>query len=263
MIPAGQYDAVLIDEGHDFRPEWFKLVVQMVNPESNSLLVLYDDAQSIYGGARKRGMTFASVGIQARGRTTILKLNYRNTQEILAVARSFADELLRPTDAAEDEVPTVQPVGAGRRGNKPLLIELPTAEAEAERIAKILTDENRAGTPWSQMAVLYRHWDTVGHVTSALTRKGIPYECPQITKRFTPGADSVKVITMHSSKGLEFPLVCIPAIGMPHKHDEAEEDEARLVYVAMTRATRQLVLTHGATSRFAGKLRDAVARLSS
>ncbi|WP_349605144.1 3'-5' exonuclease [Cupriavidus sp. DF5525] len=261
-IPAGQYDAVLIDEGHDFRPEWFKLVVQMVNLESNSLLVLYDDAQSIYGGAKKRGMTFASVGIQARGRTTILKLNYRNSQEILAVARSFADELLRPTEGADDEAPTVQPVGAGRRGNKPLLIELPTVEAEAERIAQILTDENRAGTPWSEMAVLYRHWDTAGHVTSALTRRGIPFECPQVSnKRFTPGADSVKVITMHSSKGLEFPLVCIPATGMPHKHDEAEENEARLMYVAMTRATRQLVMTFGLESRFAGRLRDAVGRL--
>jgi hypothetical protein len=32
LIPAGQYDAVLIDEGHDFRPEWLKLVVRMVDP---------------------------------------------------------------------------------------------------------------------------------------------------------------------------------------------------------------------------------------
>src|SRR5690606_15706546 len=48
QIPGGQYMAVLIDEGHDFAPEWFKLIVQMVDPTTNSLLVLYDDAQSIY-----------------------------------------------------------------------------------------------------------------------------------------------------------------------------------------------------------------------
>ncbi|NUA27930.1 DEAD/DEAH box helicase [Cupriavidus basilensis] len=261
-IPGGQYDAVLIDEGHDFRPEWFKLVVQMINPDSNSLLVLYDDAQSIYGGTKKRKFSFASVGVQAKGRTTILKINYRNTQEILAVARAFADDLLRPNDNGEDEAPTVQPIGAGRRGQKPLLIALPTIEAEAERIAQVLLEENRTGTAWAEMAIIYRHWETAGKVTSVLARKGIPFECPQITKRFTPGGDSVKVVTMHSSKGLEFPLVCIPGVGAPHKKEESIEDEARLLYVAMTRATRQLVMTHGETSHFSARLRAALDKLA-
>jgi hypothetical protein len=45
QIPGGQYQAVMIDEGHDFAPEWLKLVTQMVDPSTNSLLVLYDDAQ--------------------------------------------------------------------------------------------------------------------------------------------------------------------------------------------------------------------------
>jgi superfamily I DNA/RNA helicase len=112
-IPSGQYDAVLIDEGHDFQPEWFKLVVQMVNPDSNALLVLYDDAQSIYGGSKKRKFSFASVGIKAQGRTTVLKLNYRNTREILAVARALADDLLVERVADEDEAPTV--TGGGER----------------------------------------------------------------------------------------------------------------------------------------------------
>jgi ATP-dependent exoDNAse (exonuclease V) beta subunit len=49
---------------------------------------------------------------------------------------------------------------------------------------------------------------------------------------------------MHSSKGLEFPLVCIPAIGSPSKNDGDEKEEARLLYVAMTRATHELVMTH-------------------
>ena len=73
QIPAAQYGAVLIDEGHDFRPEWLKLAVQMVDPATNSLLVLYDDAQSIYGDEKRRKFSFKSVGIQAQGRTTILK----------------------------------------------------------------------------------------------------------------------------------------------------------------------------------------------
>src|SRR5690606_29003502 len=79
LIPRAQYGAVMIDEAHDFKPEWLKLVTQMVDPSTNSLLVLYDDAQSIYEPARRRKFSFSSVGIQAQGRTTILKYNYRNT----------------------------------------------------------------------------------------------------------------------------------------------------------------------------------------
>jgi hypothetical protein len=52
-IPSGQYSAILVDEGHDFEPEWLKLIVRMVGEETNSLLLLYDDAQSIYVGSEK------------------------------------------------------------------------------------------------------------------------------------------------------------------------------------------------------------------
>src|SRR5699024_12138512 len=47
-----KYDAILIDEGQDFKGEWFKLVSQMLNPETKSLLLVEDRAQSIYN--RKR-----------------------------------------------------------------------------------------------------------------------------------------------------------------------------------------------------------------
>ena len=76
QIPGGQYQAVMIDEGHDFAAEWLKLVTQTVAPATNSLLVLYDDAQSIYERTRRKQFSFKSVGIQAQGRTTFLKINY-------------------------------------------------------------------------------------------------------------------------------------------------------------------------------------------
>jgi superfamily I DNA/RNA helicase len=75
------------------------------------------------------------------------------------------------------------------------------------------------------------------------------------------GHDSVKVVTMHSSKGLEFPVVCIPGIGLPSHKDSSEEEQARLLYVAMTRATHELIMTHGAQSKFADKVREAMGTL--
>lgn len=259
IIPSAQYDAVLIDEGHDFKPAWFKLVVQMIHPDTNALLVLYDDAQSIYSGSKKLRFSFSSVGVQAKGRTTILKLNYRNTAEILSVARAFADELLSPNETEEDQAPTVQPMSTGRHGSKPLLIKLPTLKAEAEFLADKLIEANRTGAPWSDMAVLYRRYGIGQQLADTLTSKGVPFQWQQDKKHsYSPLHDSVKLITMHSSKGLEFPLVCIPAIGMPSKEEDDIQDEARLLYVAMTRATQELVMTHGETSLLAEKMHKAM-----
>jgi len=121
VIPKGQYGAVMIDEGHDFEPEWLKLVVNMVDPESNSLLLLYDDAQSIYSKKSSLDFSLSSVGVQARGRTTVLKLNYRNTDEILNFAYRFARRYFQADDKDEDHVPLVEPKCAGRHGPPPVI----------------------------------------------------------------------------------------------------------------------------------------------
>ena len=259
LIPRGQYDAILIDEGHDFKPEWFKLIVQMVNPETKSLLVLYDDAQSIYQKTKKLKFSFSSVGVQAAGRTTILKLNYRNTAEILAVARAFAAELLTAHNTEDDEAPTVQPMSTGRHGPKPVLVQLPSLQKEAEFLADKLIAANRTGTPWSDMALLYRRYGIGKTMADVLKRRAIPFQWSQAKgQAYLPSHPSVKLITMHSSKGLEFPLVGIPGLGAAPKDEEELEDEARLLYVAMTRATHELVMTYAGVTPHIEKLKKAM-----
>lgn len=242
QIPGGQYEAVLIDEGHDFRPEWLKLVTQMVDPRTNSLLVLYDDAQSIYDAGKKRNFSFKSVGIQAQGRTTVLKVNYRNTKEVLDVAARFAAECLAPTEADEDGVPRIAPISAGRHGEAPLLVKLPKEANEAEWIARHLQAAHEEGMAWRDMAVLYRHYDpTCKQVSAQLRKAGIPATW-QKQINFDGSQDTVRLISFHSSKGLEFPLVVIPGMDALSSTDE---EEARLLYVAMTRATERLVVVGG------------------
>lgn len=257
-IPRAQYGAVLIDEGHDFEPEWFKLITQMVDPETNSLLVLYDDAQSIYGSKDRRQFSFKSVGIQAQGRTTILKINYRNTAEILETAYEFAKDILTPEDADDDGVPIVRPEAADRHGPVPELVEASGIKHEADyisgRIAKLLNDGISPGS----IAVLYRTEPTARMLAGAFDAQDIPYTWT--TSKFTRRSsdnDSVKILTLHGSKGLEFPLVFIPGLGhMPGKFDS--NDEARLLYVGMTRAMHQLVLTSHADSEFTQRLKAII-----
>ncbi|MBI5626030.1 MAG: NERD domain-containing protein [Nitrosomonadales bacterium] len=244
LIPSGQYDAVLIDEGHDFPSEWLKLVVQMVDPRSNSLLVLYDDAQSIYEKAKRRDFSFKSVGIQAQGRTTILKVNYRNTQEILEFAANFARDVLTPSESGDDGIPRIAPVSAGRHGHKPLLVKLPSINEQTQFIANKLKEANRNGTPWKDMAVLYRHYDPTGKaVNEFFGRHGIPLTWKDAIN-FSEQQDTVKLLPFQSSKGLEYPLVAIPGADLLFSStSEAPQDEAKLLYVAMTRATNTLIIT--------------------
>jgi hypothetical protein len=151
QIPRAQYGAVMIDEGHDFRPAWLKLVSQMVDPETNSLLVLFDDAQSIYDAKKKRKFTFSSVGIQAQGRTTILRLNYRNTTEVLSLAYEFAKDFIAPEDAEEDNVPLIRPQTAGRHGPAPVLNQLGGLRQEADFIVdefKAINGRDGPGVTW-------------------------------------------------------------------------------------------------------------------
>ena len=256
QIPSGQYMAVMIDEGHDFAPEWLTLVTQMVDPSTNSLLLLYDDAQAIYKKKRLK-FTLKSVGIEAtRGRSTILKVNYRNTRQILQVASLFAGELLKASndDLDNDDSPTVAPVGCGREGAAPLVIRLPSLNAEAAEVAERLSQAHQEGFAWSDMAIICRNYTVMDICAHALERKRLPHQVRRKSGSFNPNADTIKVMTMHVSKGLEFPLVALPGIGQLPTPGQDEQAEAQLFYVASTRATSQLILTSSADSLFSRRL---------
>ncbi len=260
QIPRFQYGAVLIDEGHDFEPDWYKLIVQMIDPHTNSLLVLYDDAQNIYGQASRKKLSWKSLGVQAQGRTTILKLNYRNTLEILSVARGFANELLLERAEEDDGVPLIAPESAGRRGALPELIRVERMEDQLPAIIQRLRDEHAGGRHLSDMAVIFRNGWEGEKLHEALQRAQIPSRLAEGNGKSSLFVvdDTVKLVTMHSSKGLEFPLVIIPGLGSLPKPGKDEVEEARLLYVAMTRATERLILIHHEDSIFSQRIRHSI-----
>ena len=265
QIPRFQYGAVLIDEGHDFEPDWYKLIVQMIDPNTNSLLVLYDDAQNINGNAKRRKFTWKSLGVQAQGRTTILKLDYRNTLEILSVARSFATELLQARAGDDDGVPLIAPESAGRRGAVPILLRADNAHAELTMIASQIRDEQAQGRRLDDISVLYRHTWQGEQLRNALQTADIDCRLADDKGKSTLFLvkDTVKLVSMHSSKGLEFSVVIIPGLGQMPRPKDDEIAEARLLYVAMTRATERLVLIHHEDSVFSKRIRDSINEVES
>ncbi len=270
-VPGGQYSALLIDEAHDFEDAWLAMASRMVSPATRSLLVLYDDAQSIYQKQRRK-FSFASVGIEARGRTSVLRLNYRNTAEVLALAVQCAQHLLLP-DAAntplpspvctsltaaaapvesgegtDDKMQRVSPASAGRRGPLPVLLLTRNATEEAQDIALRLTAAHADGLPLQDMAVLCRTRTQMRPIAQALNAAGLPVQsmAHQAFRAFDWNASAVKLVTLHSAKGLEFSWVCIAGLQGWPLPGESLDDALRLLYVGMTRATQQLLLSaHG------------------
>lgn len=251
-VPLGGHHAVLIDEAHDFEDGWLRLAAAMTDPAARRLLVLYDDAQSIYQRLRRR-FSFTSVGIQARGRTSVLRLNYRNTAEVLGLALRFARGLLPERgrdreagrDDEDDRVTGVAPSSSGRRGPRPVLIRARSEHEEAELLAARIADAVVAGTPLGEIAVLCRTRSQMAPIAEALARRGLPLQSMGSAgfQHFDWSQAGIRLVTLHSAKGLEFAHVHVAGLQRLPWRDETLEDAVRLVYVAMTRATQSLVLS--------------------
>lgn len=258
LVPGGQYTALLIDEAHDFQDSWLQMAARMVDASSQSLLVLYDDAQSIYQKKRKK-FNFASLGIQAQGRTSVLRLNYRNTAEVLALAMHCAQGLLAERAESDEAMRTVHPASAGRRGPLPVLIETSGQQQEGQAVAEHLAEALADGLAPADVVVLARTRYQLAGIAAALRRRGI--ECRSMSdqgQRMDWAAPCVKLLTMHSAKGLEFPLVYVAGLQVMPLKEEPMEEEVRLLYVAMTRATQRLVLSAAGPSPMLHRVRNSL-----
>jgi len=261
FIPRAQYGAVLIDEGHDFEPEWLKLVTQMVDPATDSLLLLYDDAQSIYRKSKGLGFSLSSVGVKAAGRTTILRLNYRNSREILKFAYDFAKGSLGPAAADDDHIPLIEPASAGATGCRPAFRMAENLAAEVAYAARCVEHWLHQGVPANEIAVIYFKKPQGEAMSDSLQAKGVDHlwlGSAAKRKAYDPAASKVTVITAHSSKGLEFQSVVIIGIGALDESEDEVSDQTRLLNVAMTRAKQQLAVTASHRNIYAARLEEAM-----
>jgi superfamily I DNA/RNA helicase len=117
----------------------------MVDPDKRSLMIVYDDMQAIYKGRARP--VWSQLGIEAKGRTTVLKINYRNTAQILGFARRFAADVLgAPGLQADDESAVLMPEDGGRQGVEPEIRKCVSYEGEAHATAEWLLARKQAGS---------------------------------------------------------------------------------------------------------------------
>ncbi|WPC73410.1 3'-5' exonuclease [Vibrio porteresiae] len=259
LIPAGQYGAVLIDEGHDFEAEWLTLVTKMVDPTTNSLLLLYDDAQSIYKKKNALNFSLASAGIQAQGRTTILRLNYRNTREILEFSYKFAQSYF--DGFKHENIPLIKPEGAGNSGDEPVLKRFESLHDEVNFILRCILHWQNNGRSLHDIAILYPTHESGKVMASVLKQHGVAHQwlaTPEFKKKYDPSSAQVSLIPVRSSKGLEFDTVVMMDSSYLPKDKDEEVNTARILYVGFTRATHHLLSTYHRQNILSEKLEEAL-----
>jgi superfamily I DNA/RNA helicase len=136
----------------------------------------------------------------------------------------------------------VRPISCGREGEEPLIMRLPKASDEPDKIVDILANAHEEGHAWGDMAVLCRKQAQMEEVGRVLKMRKLPFHVRKSSGEFDPLAKTIKVMTMHGSKGLEFPVVALCGVGQMPGTGEDEKEEARLFYVAATRATERLAI---------------------
>lgn len=250
------YDHVFLDEAQDFPVLALRLVARL-SQLPRGLFVMADARQSIY----QHGFRWKDVGIEIRGGVHTLKRNYRATVEIAAAADRFRAR----ADIQDGDDPEMEP--PVRRGPKPKLISCNNWSEEvdyvAQQVARLLREN--AAAP-ANIAVLARHYKELRDVEARMRGLGVPTHF-QTEGVLELGSASVKLLTLHSAKGLEFPIVYVVGVDAvllptPFASDDDGDLQAhlarerRLLYVGMTRAMQDLSILYSAStpSMFIGEL---------
>jgi mRNA-degrading endonuclease RelE of RelBE toxin-antitoxin system len=242
------YQHVIADECQDFGPAELRLLRALCESGDNDLFFCGDEGQRIY----KPQVSWLSLGIDVRGRSKRLELNYRTTEQI----RRQADALLPPTVTDADGQSEDHRTRSVLSGPAPEVLGYRTPTAEQEGLAEWLRALRQEGVALHEIGIFARTGKLINErVNPALRTAGLASQ--DIKSDSVPEGDRVAVGTMHGAKGLEFRAVAIVGCDrnqLPLRmvasrirdgadREEFVEQERHLLYVACTRARERLRVT--------------------
>ena len=255
----GPYDSIVIDEGQDIGANAYKFLRQYAGEERpNDIFVAGDSRQRIY----KHKAVLSKCGINVTGRSSILRVNYRTTEE----TREFACKVLKGEDWEKSgEFVASRLTSSLTSGDNPLVKNFGTFDEQMDFVKKEIEDLVKSGAKLEDICLTVRHTAQISEIKGKLKDNGI--SCSEIAadKGDNVNASGVRLATMHRIKGLEFRYVFLLSVngetGLPASIDDGSEEkdneliEKSLLYVALTRASiKAYVLSFGESNPAIAKL---------
>ena len=249
------YQAIIVDEAQDMGMETFKLMRQMI-PESrgeskNDLFIVGDAHQRIY----RHKVVLGRCGINIKGRSKKLKINYRTTEE----TRKWAVRLLenKVVDDLDGGIDSQKGYKSLLHGDAPEIHCFNSFTEEVQFITNYLNGLIKTGVDVKTVCLVARTNDLLKQYESALKEEGIKTYLIKRSVADDRHAAGLRLATMHRVKGLEFDDVIIASVNdgvVPlqfslfgdSSSDMAEETdnlERALLYVASTRAKKKVLMT--------------------
>lgn len=254
-----RYMSIIVDEGQDFSMNAFRLLRALAGPEhANDLFIVGDAHQRIY----KNKAVMSKCGINIRGRSNYLTINYRTTEEI----RKYAFGLLKgiPFDDLDEEYDDGKTCQSLTHGEMPQIKVFNSAAEEMDFLTIQIKQLIESGVEPKNICVVVRTHRLLDDYIAQFTRAGIrTYEIKR-NRLDERSFDGVRLATMHRVKGLEFLYVFVVAVNKrivplpsaiihtdPVTEAETMTGERCLLYVALTRAQKSAYITsYGSPSEF-------------
>jgi superfamily I DNA/RNA helicase len=253
---------IVVDEAQDLGVAELRFLSAIAPDRPDALFFAGDLGQRIF----QHPFSWKSLGVDVRGRSSTLKVNYRTSHQIRRAADRLLPGSVRDVDGIEDaRAGTISVFD----GPEPEIIIGTDARHETSLIADLLRSALADGTQPGDIGIFVRSQAELVRARAAASAAGL------VSRSFVdrePGdTDTALIGTMHLAKGLEFPMVILMAcddsvlplaervssVADAFELDEVLATERQLFYVAATRARDRLVVSAaGPGSEFIDDLRE-------
>ncbi len=256
------FDSAVVDEAQDISVAQLRFLAALGVGRANGLFLAGDLGQRIF----QQPFSWKSLGVDVRGRSTSLRINYRTSHQIRMQADRLLGAAVSDVDGnAEDRTGTISVFN----GPAPEIVTCSDAAVEIRAVSRWLAGRTGEGLLPQEMGIFVRSGAQLNRARAAAENAGIAYRVLDESMETVSGQASI--CTMHLAKGLEFRAVAVMAcddevIPLQERIETVADDadleevydtERQLLYVACTRARDHLLVTSGGpASEFLDDLRD-------